>query len=358
MTRCLVRQGLKAAIMILAVMALSGSDHRERERFMTESNEFLTLFNAALAERGTTTKLHRLVEMCRTNAAHLAHLKHEVESPDARRALLANTALFWMEKLPVVRLVVRYLTKTPPADVYPGGAPPHSASHVHWYALAVVKHVGTEASIPLLDFVARYPDTRVAQGARMALVDLWDALIMDRPLFAMFSDASYSDRYRLTIASSFAKKSKMPYAPALRQMLVAPETAKSELDTIVTILAELHDTESVPLIRAILLDETANMWLRREALDALDKLGAADVLDMSIRVYRSLDPDKDGDEGALLSTIAEVFGKYGDTSVIPLLQRLKKNRVPFDDRIPDANRAIESIRERAKGARRLDASAE
>jgi hypothetical protein len=356
MKRWFVRQILKAAIIVLAVFGLSGPDHRERERFMIESNEFLALFDVALAERGTDAKLHKLVDLCKANPTHLAHLRHEAASSDPRRALMAKAALVWIEKLPVLQQVVRYLTKLPPADVYPGGEAPVSFANIQWHALAVVKHVGAEASIPLLEFVARYPDTRLAQGASLALVDLWDASIMDGPLFAMFGDTSYSDRYRLSIASSFARKSKMPYVAALRHMLIAPETSKTELDTIVLILADLHDIESIPHMRAIFLDESASSWLRREALDALDSLGAPDVLQLSLHVYPSLDPDTGDRE--VLHAIVRAFSKYGDTRVVPLLKKLTKDPGPFNDLASMAKEAMDANRTRAKATPRLDASAE
>jgi HEAT repeat protein len=175
-------------------------------------------------------------------------------------------------------------------------------------------------------------------------------------LFAMFGDTSYSDRYRLSIASSFARKSKMPYVAALRHMLIAPETSKTELDTIVLILADLHDIESIPHMRAIFLDESASSWLRREALDALDSLGAPDVLQLSLHVYPSLDPDTGDRE--VLHAIVRAFSKYGDTRVVPLLKKLTKDPGPFNDLASMAKEAMDAIRTRAKATPRLDASAE
>jgi HEAT repeat protein len=356
MTRLPTRFVLRGGIMFLAMLVISGPVHRERERIMIEFQEFQAAFDAAMRERGDNDEFYKLAALCKRSPVYLDYLRHEARSTNPRKALLAEATRFWIEKPLVFKSVIRYLTRQPPADVYPPGKELSiNASGMPWRVKALVKHVGAEAIIPLLELVARLPEAEIAYGARSALSEMWDASLMDRPLFTIFSDPSYSDLYRVDIAQHFAKRSSQPYAATLRQMLADRGLKHMYRRNIIEILADLRDSESIPLLRRALFDHDADGQVRGEALDALDRLGAPDVLDISLRVFPSLHPGTD-DDYILFSAIG-VFSNHGDERVIPLLEPLWRNRKGWFDNVGlDAGTAIERIRERLKTKRGLDAS--
>jgi hypothetical protein len=341
---------------VLAVFAISGPDPRERRRFMSESQEFQAAFDAALRERGDDTIFQDLADLCRGHPNHMLHLRHEAESLDARRALQAKAGLFWIERPDTYIKTLTSLTENPPRDVYPSKAIQIDSGSLRWRVKALLKHVGPDAKIPLLELAARFPDARIiSRGVLPALVHLWDAPLMDRPLFAMFDDPSYSDTFRVDMALAFARRSSQPYAVGLRKMLADPRFKYHQRD-LMRLLGDLRDTAAIPLLRQVFLDDGANAFDRRDALAALDQIGDPEVMNLSLRAYATLDPKaKAGEE--ILRGIAEVFGAHGDEKALPLLKPLTE-RGYMDDAMMAADKAIEQIQQRVKGCHRLDASAE
>lgn len=358
MTTWAVRQVLRGIIIVLALLSISGPDRRERRRFMIESSEFSAAFDAALTERYGWDKLEELAGLCTRSPSHLDHLRGEAQGPDGRRALLATTARFWIENESAFVRVVNYLTESAPDDVFPEKAGiPVNGSDMVWRVKAVVKHMGAEACVPLLALVARYPGHPTSRGAIDALSLLWDAQLMDRPIFAVFSDPSYSDTYRLSIAVAFAPRSSLAYGPALREMLIEKRRGPSVPYDIVETLGRIHDKESIPILRSIFLDGKAKGALRREALLALDALEDSEVMDLSLRVYPSLALARRDDE-TVYAGITQIFARHGDAKVIPLLEKLTTNRPPFDDLAYEANEGIKTIRHRLGMVPRRDSSSE
>jgi hypothetical protein len=137
---------------------------------MTDPREFETQFEAALAERNNAAEWSKLAALCKKQTEHGDRLQQETENRNPRRALLAKATILLRDKQGVVSQVFRYLTKSLQVDLYPGGQIRADSDSVPWAAKAVVKYVGPEAIIPLLEIEARYPESRIAEISRLALL--------------------------------------------------------------------------------------------------------------------------------------------------------------------------------------------